>query len=1052
MPNILQMKRNQLMSRLLLLLLLFVTGGTLLAQTSKVSGTVLDNNNAPLAGVSVFLKGSSQGVITDESGNFSINAPSNGVLVFSFTGFRQQEVPINGRANISVSLGSADQSLSEVVVTALGVERNKKSLGYSMQTIDGTKLSENKDLNVANALKGKVAGVHINPSAGGAGGSSFVVIRGASSLGGNNQPLYVIDGVPIDNQTLGTPSAFGGQRDFGDGIGNINPDDIESMSVLKGPAAAALYGSRGANGVILITSKKGKSGRPARVDITSNSTFESPNVLPKFQNTWGGGYNDNYADFGKKVIDGVEYDSWPTWLVDNWGGKMDGRLIAIDAWPELGVVKYSPQPADNWKEFFRTGKTFTNTIAVSGGNDKGTYRLSVSDMRNEGIIPNNTLKRQNINLLASLNVTKKLMVETKVNYIRQSGYNRPEVGGLLTSPIASLMATPRFIDLDWQKDYKRENGTMVGWKSGSPSNPYWLLNELTSKDSRDRVIGYVLARYKFTNWLSLQARTGTDFYNETRSVRIGINTPGTLDGSISNDMYKVKESNSDLLLTAAGDLSDKFSGSFSVGGNHLNRQQEQVGFTGTGFNIAGLYHINNSRNKSTRHGITRKVINSAYFTGQLGYKNFLFLDVTGRNDWSSTLGLNHQSFFYPSVSTSFVFSDLLSNSLTFLDYGKLRVSYAEAGNDADPYRTAGGYNLSNLNFNGQPYAAVNSTVPLADLKNELTRSFEIGTEMRFFKNRLGLDLTYYSSATFNQIINIGLSSATGYASRMINAGEIQNKGVEILLSGTPVRSKNFSWDMMLNLSRNKSKVVALAPGISTYRMLSATRASIQATPGESFGNIIGYDYMRTPDGQILLTETGKFQKATEATILGNIQPDWLGGLTNSFTYKGITLSALIDFRKGGQIFSQSYDDQSAKGTGKFTENRTNLIAEGVIEGPDGKYTPSNIVLVASDYYAGRSAWGDIATDAIIDADYAALREASIGYNIGASRLLNKTFFKGTRVSVVGRNLFYLYRDAKFKTMGISPETAFNTTIAGQGYEAKGVPTTRSIGVNLSFTF
>lgn len=1046
------MKRNQLMGRLLLIVWLFVLGITARAQTTKVSGTVVDNNGQPLSGVSIFVKGTTDGVVSTGSGTFSIDAPANGTLTESYTGFKQQDIALGGRTNLTITLVADDASLSEVVVTALGVERNKKSLGYAMQTLDGSKLSDNKDLNVANALKGKVAGVHINPSAGGASGSSFVVIRGGSSLQGNNQPLYVIDGVPIDNQSLNTPSAFGGQRDFGDGIGNINPDDIESMSVLKGPAAAALYGARGANGVILITSKKGKAGRPARVDITSNSTFESPNVLPTFQNVWGGGYDDNYTSFGKRTINGVEYDMWPGWLVDNWGGRMDGRMIAVETWPELGVMPYNPQPRDNLKAFFRTGKTFTNTIAVSGGNEKGTYRLSVADTRNEGIMRNNSLNRQSINLLASLNVTQKLTVETKVNYIKQAGNNRPEVGGLLTSPIASLMATPRFIDLDWQKDYKRANGTMINWKNGSPNNPYWLLNELISRDDRDRVIGYALARYKFTDWLTLQARTGTDFYTETRTVRVGIGTPGQLDGNISNDQYKVKESNSDFLLTAAGDLSSKFTGSFSVGGNTLKREHEQIGFTGTGFNIAGLYHINNAKAKATRNNISEKVINSLYFTGQVGFNNYLFVDFTGRNDWSSTLGLKNQSFFYPSVSTSFVFSDLIGANKGILDYGKLRLSYAEAGNDADPYRTTGGYNLSNLNYNGQPYAAINSTVPLADLKNELTRSFEVGTELRFFKNRLGLDVTYYTSATFNQIINIGLSSATGYASRMINAGEIQNKGIEILLTGTPVKGRFFSWDVTLNLARNRSKVVELTEGISTYRMLTATRASIQATPGEAFGNIIGFDYRRTPDGQILLTDQGKFQAASEATILGNIQPDWLGGLTNSFTYKGVTVSALIDFRKGGQIYSQSYDDQSAKGMGKFTENRTNLIAEGVIEQPDGKYVPSDIVLLAQDYYAGRSAWGNIATDAIIDADYAALREASIGYNIGASRLLSNTRFKGTRLSLIGRNLFYIYRDAKFKTMGISPESAFNTTIAAQGYEAKGLPTTRSIGVNLSFTF
>lgn len=1045
------MKLKSLIAHLLLCCAFLMVEVTVMGQTKSITGIVKDGTGQPLPGASIVEKGTSRGGVTGPDGRYSVDASAGAILVFSFYGFKTQEVQVGNSAVINISMEAQEKQLSEVVVTALGIERNRKSLGYAMQTISGTKLAENKDLNVANSLKGKIAGIHVNPSSAGAGGSSFVVIRGASSLTGNNQPLYVVDGVPIDNQTLGMPSIFGGQRDFGDGIGNINADDIESLSVLKGPAAAALYGARGANGVILITSKKGKAGK-ASIDFNSNTTFESPNVMPTFQNTWGGGYNDNYADFETTTIDGVEYTAWPTWLVDNWGGKMDGRMMVLSAWPELGPKPYIAQPEDNQRSFFRTGKTFTNSVAVSGGSENGTYRLSVADMRNEGILPNNTIKRQTINLLASLNVTKRLTVETKVNYIRQNGENRPEVGGLLTSPIASMMLTPRYIDLEWQKDYKRANGTMNGFKSGSPSNPYWLLNELQSEDRRDRVIGYVLARYKFTDWLTMQARTGTDFYTENRMVRVGINTPGSLEGSIANDEYHVKEENSDVLLTAAGNLSKNFTGSISVGANHLNRRQTQVGFTGRGFNIPNLYHINNAKTKETRNGLIRKVMNSAYFSGQVGYKNFVFVDITGRNDWSSTLGLNNSSFFYPSVSTSFVFTDAFQIEPGILDYGKLRVSYAEAGNDASPYMTTAGYYLSNQNFEGQPYAAISSGVPLTDLKNELSRTFEIGTELRFLSNRIGLDLTWYTGSTRNQILPVGLSSGTGYATRLINAGEIQNQGVEILLSATPVRSKSFSWDLTVNLSKNKSEVLSLAPGISTYRMLDVSRASIQATPGEPFGNIIGYDFMRNEKGEKVLNEQGKYQRATETSILGNIQPDWLGGLTNSFTYKGFTLSALIDFRKGGQIFSQSYDDQNAKGTGKFTENRTNLIADGVILGTDGKYTQSDIVLVASDYYAGSGSWGEIATNSIINADYAALREASIGYNFGASGLLTNTLLKNARVSLIGRNLFYLYRDAKFKTMGVSPESAFNSSISAQGYEAKGIPTTRSIGINLSFTF
>ncbi len=1045
------MKRNFLTLCLSLFVLALLTATEASAQAASVRGAVKDADGQPLGGVSVVEKGTNNGTVSNADGGYALTVSPSAVLVFSFSGFIEQEVSVGTRSTINISLEADEKQLSEVVVTALGIQRNKKSLGYAMQSISGQELSLNKELNVANSLKGKIAGVHVNPSAGGASGSSFVVIRGGSSLTGTNQPLYVVDGVPIDNSTLGNPPVFGGQRDYGDGISNINPDDIETLSVLKGPAAAALYGARGANGVILITSKKGKTGR-ASVDLTSNTTFETPNVMPTFQNIWGGGYDDNYDSFEKTTIDGVEYDAWPDWLGDNWGGRMDGRMIVLPRWPELGgPVPFTPQPENNLKSFFRTGKTFTNTIAVNGGSERGTYRLSVSDMRNEGIVRNNSLNRQTINLMASLNVTSKLSVEAKINYVRQKGKNRPETGGLLTSPIATMLITPRFIDLDWMKDYKREDGTMIGLKPGHPANLYWLLNELVSEDQRDRVIGYVLAKYKFTDWLTLQARTGTDFFTEDRMNRIGINTPGDIDGSISNDQYHVKEENSDLLLTAAGKLSGNFTGSFSAGANHLRREQTQVGFTGIGFNIPNLYHIDNARTKQTRNYVTRKQMNSVYFAGQVGYKNFAFIDVTGRNDWSSTLGVNNYSFFYPSVSASFVFTDAFKLPAA-INYGKVRVSYAEAGNDASPYMTTAGYFLSNLNFDGQPYASISSAVPLTDLKNELTQTFEIGTELRFWDSRVGVDFTYYSGSTKNQILPVGLSPATGYATRLINAGEIQNKGVEILLSVNPVRTRNFSWDFVLNLSKNRSKVVSLADGISTYRMLTTTRASIQATPGEPFGNIIGYDFLRNDEGQKVLTAQGRYQRAAETTILGNIQPDWLGGFTNNFSFKGITLSAMIDFRKGGQVYSQSWEEGGGKGTGKFTENRENLIADGVILGDDGKYHPSDIVIMAQEYYAQAGPWGNIATNAIIDADYAALREASLGYNIGASGWLNKSVFRGLRISVVGRNLFYLYRDPKFKLIGVSPETAFNTTLSAQGYEAKGIPTTRSIGINLSLSF
>ncbi|MBL7698189.1 MAG: SusC/RagA family TonB-linked outer membrane protein [Chitinophagaceae bacterium] len=1022
------------------------------APVLQIRGRVVGEKGEALAGVSIVVKGTNVGTVSDNSGQFVLNTREERVtLVFSSTGYETQEVETNGANNLNVTLKLDTRNMSEVVVTAFGVERSKRALGYSTQSVDGSKLAEAREPNVANALKGKVAGVHINGSSAGAAGSSFVVIRGNSSLTGNNQPLYVVDGVPIDNQTLGSPGIFSGQRDFGDGIGDINPDDIENVSVLKGPAAAALYGARGAHGVILITSKKGKSGR-MNIDFNTNATFETLNVIPTFQNKWGGGYDDNHANFDQVTIDGQTVSQWPGWLIDNWGGEYDGRPLSIATWPELGIIPYTPQPGNVFKNFYRTGATLTNTVGISGGSDRGTYRLSLSDLRNRGIVPNNSFNRQTINLLVNFKVTPKLTVETKINYIRQDESNPPETGGLSTSPAAAINRLPLFLDLEKMKNYKREDGSMINYKSGSPLNPYWIMNELIAEGDRDRIIGYILGRYQFTNWLTLQARTGTDFYTDTRFSRIGIGTPGTADGSLQNETYSVKEDNSDLLLTATGNLNSKWTGTLSLGANHLDRRYERLATSGFGFNIPNLYNIGNAKRVVSNNTESRRIMNSAYFAGQIGYNNFLFVDITGRNDWSSTLGTNNYSFFYPSVSASFVFTDALNMSAGPLSFGKLRASYAEAGNDAAPFLTKGGYDITSSNYNGAPFAFVNTNIPLQDLKNELTRSYEVGTELRFFNNRLNLDLTYYNASTVNQITPVQISMSTGFQSRLINAGEIRNQGFEIFASGTPVKLKDFSWDISLNFSRNKSRVVSLAPGLATLTLLSADPVSIEARPGQAYGNIVGFPFMRNDAGEILLTAEGKWQPAAQREILGNIQPDWLGGITNTFTFKGVELRMLIDVRQGGQVYSMSKYNQMAGGTGKFTENRENLIANGVIEQPDGKFVKSDKVLLAQDYYALMGPWSGIAEPLVIDADYVSFREASIGYSFANLPWLKRSILKTAKLSVVGRNLFYIYRDPEFKLMGVTPETAFNTTAAAQGVEAANFPTTRSVGVNLSFSF
>ncbi|MEX2231372.1 MAG: SusC/RagA family TonB-linked outer membrane protein [Cyclobacteriaceae bacterium] len=1053
--NLSLFQARMLRLRGLLILVVFLSGihTTVFSQNQSISGTVRTGQEGVLPGVNVLIKGTARGTTTDSNGKYTLLASEGEVLVFSFIGYVQQEIPIDGRSVIDIDLISDTRELEEVVVTAFGIEREKKALGYSVQEVKAEELTLARETNVINSLKGKVAGIHVNPSTAGPGGSSYVVIRGNSSLTGNNQPLYVVDGIPIDNQTLDAPGSFSGY-DYGDGIGNVNPDDIANISVLKGPSAAAMYGARGANGVILITTKTGARVKGIGVEINSNYTFETPSVNPTFQNTWGGGYDDDYGVFTFENIEGQQVMVWPGWLLDQWGDRMDGRPIIYDFARDWGVQSYTPQPADNIKNFYRTGTTFTNTVSISGGNEKSSARLSISDMRNESIVPNASLDRKTITLRASHQVSEKLFVDAKINYTRQEGNNRPQNGISFLSVPVNLEIVPRSVDLDWLKDHTRPDGLMANFKPGVPYNPYWLTEKFKNTDTRDRIIGMARIKYDFTDWLSLQARTGTDFYTDNRFAMIPQGTPGAanLNGQVRNTMWKVKEENSDLLLTATGDLSSNFSGSFSVGANHLNREQEVVEVAGQNLNIKNIYHINNASLVFPRNELERKQMNSVYFQGQVAYKNYLFLDVTGRNDWSSTLGLENQSFFYPSVSTSFAFTDAFLLDSKILTFGKLRASYAQAGNDADPYQTKGGYSLSSASFSGLRLASIQTSVPLLELENELTKAYEIGVDLRLFNNRVGIDFTYYDQATTNQILGVELSAATGFGNRVINAGEIRNHGLELMVNATLLKAGDFSWDMGVNLSRNRSEVVSLAPGIESHMLLSGT-ANIEARVGQPYGNIVGYPIKRNDAGQVVVTNLGKWQRGDEREVLGNIQPDALGGLTNTLRYKGFALSGLLDFRLGGQVYSYSKYDQMAKGTGKFTEARSpeDLIVDGVIENADGTYTKNTISILSHQYYAEGGPWGGIAESMVIDADYVALREVSFGYNFSSSFLL-KTPFTSARLSVVGRNLAYLYRDPEFELMGISPETAFNSTAAAQGYESRGLPTTRSMGFNLSLSF
>lgn len=1025
----------------------------------KVKGKVINKEtSAPIADASVVVKGTNRGTATNSRGEFEIEAAEGAVLVISSVGFEPYEVKVTTAADaLVIGLNAKSDPLSEVVVTAFGIERQKRSIGYSQQKIDGAALTEARESNVINSLKGRVAGVHINQSSGGPSGSSYISIRGNSSLAGNDQPLFVVDGLPINNENLRKASSYAtGDRDYGDGIKDINPDDIESITVLKGANAAALYGSRGANGVILITTKK-SAKKGFGISFNSNATFETINVIPTFQNKWAGGYDDTYAswDPDSAIVNGVKYQYQPDWMEDQWGGPLDGRMVVIKTMPELGPVPMSPQPKDNVIKFYRTGSTFTNTVAFTKGTETTNVRLSLSNLSNKGIVPNNSFNRQTINLFASANITDRLRVEAKANFIRENNKNRPEVGRSFENIWNNFSVLARHIDLNWLKNYRNPDGSMVNWlRNGIIMNPYWVLNEILEDDQRDRLISYASLNYKLTDWLNLQVRASNDGYTDVRNERVA---KGTLDragagGAVRNHQYRVNQLNADAILTATGNLSKNFTGLFLAGANLYKSQTTITGLDGGNLNLDNYYNISNAGIVTPTYTLLRKEVQSAFFDGQLGYKKYLFLDITGRNDWSSSLG--DPSFFYPSISLSHVLTDALNIKSSLLSYAKLRASYAQAGTDANVYQTKAGYTILPVSsgFNGQQFAQISQTVPNATLKNELKKSYEFGTDIRLFNNRVGIDFTYYKASTANQILPISVSSASGFSRKVINAGEIENKGIELFVNAIPVQlSNSFTWEVSVNFSKNRSKVVSLVEGISNYVLLSYNGLTIEARPGQSFGNIVGYAYDRTPEGRKIVGDDGAYTRGTDRVVLGNVQPDWIAGLTNSFSFKGIRLGTLIDVRKGGQVFSLSKQNEMGTGTGKFTEKRDNLIADGVVwDETSSKYIENTQVVPAQKYYAYRT-WSDITEEFVIDAGYVALREATLGYDF-RPKILSKTPFKTATFSVVGRNLLYIHRDPQFKEMGISPETAFAPTAAAQGYENSSMPTTRSIGFNLSFTF
>ncbi|SKB93507.1 SusC/RagA family TonB-linked outer membrane protein [Dyadobacter psychrophilus] len=1048
---------------LLLLLWACLCSPLAYAQVRQISGKIsAADDGLGLAGASIIFKGTNVGSNADADGKFSFSVPGDGILVVSYVGFLIKELPIGNQTQFDIKLDADTRQLAEVVVTAFGIEREKKALGYTVQEVKGSALTESRSTNVANALSGKIAGVRVQAN-GGPGSSSTIQIRGSSSVSGNNQPLIVIDGVPMEQTSSKT---------LGGGISEVNPDNIKEMSVLKGPNAAALYGSRAANGVILITTKNGQGTKGLGVEVNSNITFERPWIKPDFQNTYGGGsgyrtwYNDGWSS---SITDPAQiaqyravYDArYPlagsAGTDESWGAPMDGRMVR-QWWTGDDVAPLTPQP-NNWEEYWQTGRTITNSVALSGGNDKGYFRLGLSRVDQKGIMYYNDFHRNNFRINSGYNLTKNISITLSGEYIKSGSDNRSYAGG------QEFIWSHRSVSWDQLRNYEQYtdvHNQKVGdtdppnWQHTFFTNPYFSQLKMPSGNEKDRLLGNIALNYKILPSLSLMLRSGTDYWSDTRinvtnflRVRNGTRTPGRFN----EEVLRSQETNTDFMLTYTKNITSDFGVNVQFGGIQRKNYYKRNYFAVGEMVVDGLYNAGNSvpSANTIESKIEESETQSLFGTANFSWRNALFLDLTARNDWSSTLPSNARSYFYPSASVSAVLTELFDVKSNVLSFGKIRASYAQVGNDATPYQLAQTFTASGSWNGAVPKFGENIQIANADLKPEITTGLELGADVRFFKGKVGLDVTYYDQTTKDQILGVEISKASGYDKRILNAGKITNKGVEVTLSGTPVKLSNgFSWEVSLNYARNRNKVVELAEGLTTYTLATQRGMTSEARVGESYGTFYGVGFLKSPDGQVVYGANGLPVTASNQK-LGNVQPDWIGGMLNTFNYKGFSLSALVDVRIGGDIYDEGTG--TARWTGQYAETalgrEEGVIGKGVREvtGADGSksFVPNDIIVTANQLY-GYSNPRNYHESAIFDASYVKLREVSLGYSISPA-FLKRIKIQSAKLSVVGRNVWMIFKN----TPHIDPEIDAKGA-NGQGFGYGELPSSRSVGMNLALSF
>jgi TonB-linked SusC/RagA family outer membrane protein len=1003
-------------------------------QAVNVTGFVRDASGQPLVGVSVNIKGTTRGTQTDVNGRFNIPVNTGEVLVFSYIGYVKKEVPVAAATELTIQLDEDSKQLSEIVVTALGIKKERKSLGYSVTEVKGSEFTTARETNFANGLVGRVAGVNVSSVSGGPASSVNINIRGAASLSGSTQPLYIVNGVQINNidntQIVGLSMNNGGQYtnspDQGDGIGNINPDDIETISILKGAAAAALYGSKAKNGVILITTKRGSS----KGTVEFNSNYQGEKVInpTDFQYVYGQGANGI-----KPTTALASFTSGNS----SWGAKLDGSsVIQFD-----GVSRPYVAQKNNFDEFYRTASTFTNTISFSKAYDLAAIRFSASDLHNEAITPNSGYQRQSFTFSGNFSPVKRLTIDAHINYTLDYGKNRPILGDGAGNSNFQVTFLPTSLDVrtlsPGTQGTNAAGNELQFVQNNYATNPYFAAYKFVNNSSRNRLIGSASARYTFDDGLFAQVRIGQDYYTE-RYTNIVPNGAGYYAAAFQNlgETYaSVSELNADFLVGKPFKVGHDLTITPNIGGNLEKQTTESTTESGVGFVIPYVYTIGNTASKSIAYGNFRSDINSLYGTLEVAYKSFLYLDGTARSDWFSTIASsaspnNKLNIVYPSISGSFVFSELWKPS--WMDFGKLRVGYASVGSATNPYLTLLNYGLLPSQLNGMPLGTItNTSTPNSDLIPSEATELEIGTEIHTLNNRLNFDVTWYNKNSKNEIVPAPASITSGYQGAVLNIGKIRNRGVELLISGVPVKTKNFTWNTSFNAAMNENTVLELAAGQSSLLVASSrTGGGFTADiVGKAADQIEAFDYSRDASGNILVDANG-VPKHGALKPYGSAYGKWTAGFNNEFNFGRLNLSFLIDGKFGGKVFSGTEYYAYQYGLTKTT-----------LPGRETGFGPGNAT-TAQTYYATFGA--NVTNQFVQNSSFIKFRQVTLGYTFPGSMFNN--VIQGATISLVGRNLFYLMK----KTTDIDPEASYGTV--SQGLELGGVLPTRIYGLSLNVKF